>query len=132
MQRKKKFHLEALVCTVKRFHKYLFGQKFTIFTDHKPLIGIFGKEGRNSIFVTRLQRYVLELSIYDYDIKYRPGGNMGNADFCSRFSLRHSVPAEYDKEIVNSLNFNNDFPVDFSQVANETKGDTFLQTIIKF
>lgn len=52
-------HLEALalVCTIKKFHKYLYGQHFTVYTDHKPLVGIFGKEGRNSIFVTRLQPF---------------------------------------------------------------------------
>lgn len=43
-------HLEALavVSTIKKFHKFLYGQKFTVFTDHKPLIGILGKPGRNS------------------------------------------------------------------------------------
>lgn len=59
-------HLEALalICTVKKFHKFLFGQKFTIYTDHKPLLGIFGKEGKHQLCVTRLQRYVMEMSIY--------------------------------------------------------------------
>lgn len=47
-------HLEALavVTTVKKFHKFLYGQKFLIYTDHKPLLGILGKPGKNSIFVT--------------------------------------------------------------------------------
>lgn len=65
-------HLEALalVCTIKKFHKYLYGQKFTVFTDHKPLVGIFDKEGKHAIFVTRIQRYILELSVYDFDIQY--------------------------------------------------------------
>ena len=38
-------HLEALalVCTVKKFHKFLYGKPFPVFTDHKPLIGIFGR-----------------------------------------------------------------------------------------
>lgn len=94
-------HLEALalVCTVKKFHKYLYGQKFQIFTDHKPLVGIFGKSGRNSIYVTRLQRFILELSIYDYDIQYRCSAKMGNADFCSRFPLDQNITAEYDHDL---------------------------------
>lgn len=87
-------HLEALalVCTVKKFHKYLYGQHFTIYTDHKPLVVIFGKEGRNSIiYVTRLQRFVLDGSIYDFDIIYRPSHKLGNADFCSKFPLDQDV-----------------------------------------
>lgn len=89
-------HLEALavVSTVKKYHRFLYGQRFTIFTDHKPLIGIFGKEGKNTMYVTRLQRYVMEMSIYDYEIIYRPASNIGNADFCSRFPLEQEVSEE--------------------------------------
>lgn len=95
-------HLEALalVCTIKKFHKYLYGKKFLVFTDHKPLVGIFGKEGKNSIFVTRLQRYVLDLSIYDFEIHYRPSAKMGNADFCSRFPLKQLIPKEFNTDYV--------------------------------
>lgn len=43
-------HLEALavVTTVKKFHKFLYGMKFTIYTDHKPLIGIFWQRGKDT------------------------------------------------------------------------------------
>ncbi|XP_062699441.1 uncharacterized protein K02A2.6-like [Aedes albopictus] len=127
-------HLEALavVSTVKKFHKFLYGMHFTIYTDHKPLIGIFGKEGKNSISVTRLQRYVMELSIYDYDIVYRPSSRMGNADFCSRFPLADEVPKELAREYVKNLNFSSEFPIDYKEVAKETLNDEFLQTILKY
>ncbi|XP_058457114.1 uncharacterized protein K02A2.6-like [Malaya genurostris] len=127
-------HLEALalVCTVKKFHKFLYGQKFVIYTDHKPLVGIFGKTEKNAIFVTRLQRYVLEMAIYDFDIIYRPSEKMGNADFCSRFPLKQIVPEQLDKDTIKSINFSQEFPVDFSQVANETRLDEFLQQVVHF
>lgn len=127
-------HLEALavVSTIKKFHKYLFGKKFTVFTDHKPLIGIFGREGRNSLFVTRLQRYVLELSIYEFDIVYRPSAKMGNADFCSRFPLPEEVPAALQREYIKCLNITNEFPLDFALIARETKKDKFLQQVVYF
>ena len=32
----------AIVCGVKRIYQYLFGRKFIITTDHKPLLGLFG------------------------------------------------------------------------------------------
>ncbi|XP_062550143.1 uncharacterized protein K02A2.6-like [Armigeres subalbatus] len=127
-------HLEALalVCVLKKFHKFLFGQKFKVFTDHKPLLGIFGKEGKNSVFVTRIQRYIMQLSIYDFDIEYRPGSKMGNADFCSRFPLDQRIPRSIDPVNINSLNFSNEFPLDFALIARETKKDEFLTKIIGF
>lgn len=127
-------HLEALavVCTVKKFHKYLFGQRFTIYTDHKPLLGIFGKEGRNQICVTRLQRYVMEMSIYDYEICYRPSSQMGNADFCSRFPLPETVPKKIDNGSIKSINFFGEFPLDYAQIANETKTDFFLSKVARY
>lgn len=127
-------HLEALalVCTVKKFHKYLYGKKFFIYTDHKPLVGIFGKAGKNSIFVTRIQRFILELSIYDFEIQYRPSAKMGNADFCSRFPLEQSVPKQYDVGYVNYINFGQNLPLDFKLIAQNTEKDEFLQQIVYF
>lgn len=127
-------HLEALavVCAVKKFHKFLFGMKFVIYTDHKPLIGIFGKDGKNQISVTRLQRYVMELSVYDYEIIYRPASRLANADFCSRFPLSQPVPKAIDREYVKSLNFTVDFPLEYKEIARETKKDDFLIKIMKY
>lgn len=127
-------HLEALavVSCVKKFHKYLYGQHFIIYTDHKPLLGVFGKEGKHSIFVTRLQRFIMELSIYSFEIKYRPSRRMGNADFCSRFPLSCEVPRNLDKDCINSLNFTAELPMDFKIIAEETKKDVLLLQIIKY
>ncbi|XP_058457000.1 uncharacterized protein K02A2.6-like [Malaya genurostris] len=127
-------HLEALaiVSTVKKFHKYLFGKKFTIYTDHKPLLGILGKSGRNAIFVTRLQRYIMELSIYDYDIVYRPSAKMANADFCSRFPLKDEVPTNIENTVIKSINFDSAFPLNSKDLAKETKNDKILQQVLFF
>ncbi|XP_062714735.1 uncharacterized protein K02A2.6-like isoform X1 [Aedes albopictus] len=124
-------HLEALalVCTVKKFHKFLFGQKFTVYTDHKPLLGIFGKNGNHSLCVTRLQRYVMEMSIYEFDICYRPSAKMGNADFCSRFPLNQDVPTKLDSGCIKSINYFGDFPLDYSLIARQTKMDNFLSKV---
>ncbi|XP_065078720.1 uncharacterized protein K02A2.6-like [Ochlerotatus camptorhynchus] len=127
-------HLEALalVCTVKKFHKFLFGQKFKVYTDHKPLVGIFGKSGNNSLYVTRIQRYTMELSIYDFEIAYRPSKHMGNADFCSRFPLEQSVPKNLDIGYINSLNFSEGVPLDYTLIARESRKDSCLAEVMRF
>ena len=33
----------AIIFGITKFHKYLVGHKFTIYTDHKPLIYLFGE-----------------------------------------------------------------------------------------
>ena len=53
----------SLVFGVKKFHQYLYGRKFTLITDHKPLTAIFGsKKGIPTLAAARLQRWPLLLS----------------------------------------------------------------------
>ena len=56
----------ALVFGVQKFYQYLFGRSFTLVTDHKPLVAIFGdKKGIPTMAASRLQRYALLLSGYN-------------------------------------------------------------------
>ena len=78
----------ALVFAVKKFHQFLFGNKFCMFTDHKPLMGLFAE---NSPLPTRaaarVLRWALLLSAYNFVLKYREGVKNGNADGLSRLPL---------------------------------------------
>ena len=59
----------ALVYGVKKFQAYLYGRKFTLVTDHKPLTSIFGpQKGVPAVAAARLQKWSLLLSAYNYDI----------------------------------------------------------------
>ncbi|CAB3388179.1 Hypothetical predicted protein [Cloeon dipterum] len=50
----------AVVWAVKKFRQFLWGRKFTLITDHKPLIGIFGEgKGVNEDLPTKLKRLPL-------------------------------------------------------------------------
>ena len=78
----------ALIYGVRKFHNYLFGRKFTLVTDHKPLTTILGpKKGVPSVAAARLQRWALLLAAYDYDIEFRSTSAHGNADALSRLPL---------------------------------------------
>ncbi len=57
--------LLAIVWAVKHFRPYLYGRRFTLFTDQKPLIYLFNLKEPNS----KLVRW--RLSLEEYDIKYK-------------------------------------------------------------
>lgn len=72
--------LLALVYAVKHFRPYVYGRRFTLVMDHKPL------EWLNSVAdpTSRLMRWRLKLAEYEYQIKYKPGKQNKNADALSR------------------------------------------------
>ena len=91
-QRYSQTEKEALgvVWACERFHAYVYGMKFIVETDHKPLETIYGPRSRPC---ARIERWVLRLQPYDFSVMYRPGrGNI--ADSLSRLLHRR---VELDK-----------------------------------
>ena len=71
----------ALIFGIQKFHQYIYGRKFTLITDHHPLLAILGpKRGIPSIAAASMQRWALVLSAYQYDIVYRSTRDHANAD----------------------------------------------------
>ena len=78
----------SLVFGVKQFHTYLYGRKFTLVTDHKPLTAnLRPKKGIPSLAAARLQWWAWILSAYSYDIEFRSSGEHANADRLSRLPV---------------------------------------------
>lgn len=74
----------AIIFGVKRFHQYLYGCKFKLITDHKPLVTILGpKTGIPTLAAARMQHWTVILSAYQYTIQYHHSGDHGNADALS-------------------------------------------------
>ena len=90
----------AIIYGVKRYHQYLYGRKFMIHSDHKPLMYLFGEHrGVPTTASARVQRWALTLSGYQYSIVYQPGDKIGNADGLSRLPLptaTKDTPVPYD------------------------------------
>jgi len=72
--------LLAIVYSVARFEQYLYNIKFTIITDHNSLIFI----QTATKLPSKLLRWAIYLSTFDYIIKYKPGINNKLADGISR------------------------------------------------
>ena len=67
----------AIIFAVKKFHKYLYGRPFTIYSDHQPLKHLFSESRQVPLMAaSRIQRWALTLGAYQYTIQYRPGANM--------------------------------------------------------
>ena len=74
----------AVIYAIQKLRPYLYGSRFTIYTDHKPLKSLFTKEMAN----TKIQRWSVLLAEYGAEIKYREGKNNVRADMLSR--IRHT------------------------------------------
>ena len=72
--------LLAIIWATKHFRPYLYGKKFKIVTDHKPLIWLFNVKDPSS----RLMRWRLKLEEYNYEVLYKEGKQNTNADALSR------------------------------------------------
>ena len=70
----------AVVWGISHFRPYLYGQRFTIFTDHQPITFLKTVKDPKG----RFARWLQELSGYDYEIKYKPGRMHADADALSR------------------------------------------------
>ena len=78
---------EGLACVfgVKKFHSYLYGHRFTLVTDHKPLLSLFNESCCSSPGI-RLYT-ALGLQLYEYILSFRSSARHRNADALSRLPL---------------------------------------------
>lgn len=132
----------AIIFGVRRFHQYLYGRSvpFTLRTDHKPLISIFGPyHGIPEVSANRLQRYAMFLSGYNYKIEYIRSAN-NCADFLSRASLsgeqsqEDSEKAEFLDDRASYVNFvvDSSLPVTLNLLQEETRNDIILSKVIQY
>lgn len=122
----------AIVFGVQKFHYYLYGRPFTIQSDHKPLSFLFNqKKGIPVLSSARVQRWALTLSAYRYNIRYRPGKEISNADGLSRLPLptEENIDNPIPCELVNLLHVLSDSQVDATQIKSSTDKDTVLSVV---
>lgn len=121
----------AIIFGVKRFFQYLYGRKFVLYTDHKPLVQIFSpSKALPHLSAARMQHYAIFLQGFQYDIKYKNSKDNANADAFSR------LPAP-DKEInlleeadVFQIGIISVLPITVKDIAAATQDDDLLKPLL--
>ncbi|CAF0711795.1 unnamed protein product [Adineta steineri] len=129
----------ALVYGVQKFDQFIRGRSFTLLTDHKPLLTIFGpKKGIPTTSANRLQRWALKLMGYNYIIEYRSTTNFGQADGLSRLPVGPDKQFD-DEDPTDSrtiasiqMELQEELPLRASQIARATRQDILLYQVYTY
>ena len=123
----------ALIFGVKQFHQYLYGRRFTLVTDHRPLTTILHpQKGIPSLAAAKLQRWAIILSAYQYDILFKPTQQHGNADCLSRLPLPSNTAMEaFGVDVFNVAQVDS-LPVTAEQIGQATRRDPLLSKVLRF
>lgn len=120
---------------IKKFQVYLFGRRFTLVTDSKPLLSIFAPSAKlPPLTSARLQHYAIFLQAFTYNIEYRPTGKHGNVDALSRLPQRSEdlsseagpLAAVLDSEDIFYCRLADGSPVNVTAITQATREDTEL------
>ena len=126
----------SIIFGVKKFYQYVYGRKFTLITDHKPLVAILGpRKGLPALAAARLQHWAVTLSAYSYDVRFRPTEKHCNADGLSRLPLFDETSAPVENVSTASLfNVNqiNSLPLKPEVLRIETAKDPILSKVLQF
>ncbi|XP_036845205.1 uncharacterized protein K02A2.6-like [Oncorhynchus mykiss] len=120
----------SIIFGVKKFQKYLYGRKFQLLTDHKPLLAILGpKSAIPTLADVRMQRWALILLAYNYEIEYRRSSDHANADALSRLPCNSDTDSEDDRAVF-QISLIDELPISASDIAEETRKDPVLSKVL--
>ena len=124
----------SIIFGVKKFYSYLFGRRFTIITDHKPLLSLLSCQKPTSVQASaRVRRWSLHLSMFEYDLKFRKTQDHANADALSRLPLKETTPEKANPpELVLLVDHLKDSPVTAEQIKKATRQDPTLATVLHY
>ena len=96
-QRYMQIEKEASAATwaCEKFSSYVLGMKFTLETDHKPLVPLLSTKQLDTL-PPRILRFRLRMDRYDYTVQHVPGKALYMADTLSRAPLEME---EADQEL---------------------------------
>ena len=126
----------AIIHGVRKFHQYLYGRRFVLWTDNKPLSHIVAPDKAiPNMAAARIQRWCLELSAYNYEVVHRPASRQRNVDALSRLpveGVRQEVTeTDMEAEKINRAALQG-MPVTAKQISAATQNDPVLAKVREF
>ncbi|PIO73470.1 hypothetical protein TELCIR_04558 [Teladorsagia circumcincta] len=130
----------ALIFAVQKFHRFVHGRHFTLETDHKPVVAIFGnKKGIPVYCANRLQRWATMLLNYDFAIEYVKTKDFSQVDAHSLLIASH--PSTLEDYVIANLDVNvsaefiencRHLPVSTETIRTATKYDHVIKRVIDY
>ena len=120
---------QAAVWGMEKFHYFLYGRKFILQTDQKPLVSIFRK---HMIDVSpRIQRITIRAWQYEFEPQHIAGKNNVISDALSRVTPLEFQDSNAEKDIlaVNFLQYSSIEEREKDEVLQETLKDKELQSL---
>lgn len=116
----------AIIWAMEKLFVYLYGIKFTLITDCKPLEYLFNRvQSKPS---ARIERWILRLQSYDFVVRYEPGKN-NMADPLSRMSQgEEEIVGEIDTVAWLAQEIK-PCALSIEEIESETKRDDRLQAV---
>ena len=90
--------LLAIVFAMEKFETYPYGRKVLVESDHKPLEAIFKKSLLNAPKL--LQRMLLRLQRYEFEVSYKKGTSLFLADPLSRAYVSRKEATEDQEDVL--------------------------------
>lgn len=92
----------AVVWCCMRLRQLLLGRRFTLITDHRPLLKIYDGPRLPKVASSRLTRWSSLLQQFDFDLQYHPGETIPHADAVSRLPFLPDL-SEPDDIVINDV-----------------------------
>lgn len=121
---------ETLAATwaIQHFKLYLYGTKFILFTDHKPLVSIL--KNPRSCPSARIERLLLRIQPYEF-IPVHQCGSKNPSDYLSRHPIQDSINSDYKIEDYVNFVLNKATPkmISLAEIQTATLQDNTLQIL---
>lgn len=121
----------AIAFACRKFHRYIWGKKVFVESDHLPLQTIFKKK-LCEIASERITKIRLDLLRYDLEVTYLPGNKMFIADLLSRNFSSDVYPNEIKIEGYVHNIYSEQEVLDYELISEQSLLDNNLATVMKY
>ena len=123
----------GIIFGVKRFYPFLFGRKFTLVTDNKPLAAIISpRKDIPAVAAEQIQLWAMYLSGFNYDVRYRSSAQNANADWLSRLPTQNDDPGTSTDKYVALVLGVGVLPVSSEQIKTAVRKDPLLLQVMRY